>query len=440
MDIECDVSLDFFTALNDDCIFEIFRRIALDELCEMSQVCKKLRELVEDYFPRRYPKLLSKKVTIEKKSKNGPIGFCQPEKYVRCFSRFLQNIEIRFERNEMNGELLKFMRSNCGKNITEIEFDGLKWSVEFEQSMKDILSNVESMTFECSARKSFKGSLVDVLNGLPHLKSLEIYGPKKLLKSIDLWRIRCPQLESFTCEISADGILNDLKQFFQENVALKHFKCVADDLKADKVKKILEIIAQFNNIEDLFINSFTGGLDFSLIRDELKVLDDRENFKQFGMRVDMDEVHQLFNLTPLKTFNELQLFDYYGNSSRLDASIPTAFESLATLELIHNVSGKTAENLAKNLRNLDELYLNGIRSNVKEVIKVFVRYAPKLRVIGVSNAKVDRNVFNVKSFNDERKKLKNAVKLIINSVYCSKNTSDNELVVLKRCTCFDYYD
>lgn len=50
-----EVKIDYFTSLIDDCMFNIFDRLTLHDLCNISKTCVSLRDIAGQYFIRKYP-------------------------------------------------------------------------------------------------------------------------------------------------------------------------------------------------------------------------------------------------------------------------------------------------------------------------------------------------------------------------------------------------
>lgn len=51
----CVEEINNFSSLIDDCVFEIFNWLSLDDLCSISETCTKFKTLACQQFMRKYP-------------------------------------------------------------------------------------------------------------------------------------------------------------------------------------------------------------------------------------------------------------------------------------------------------------------------------------------------------------------------------------------------
>lgn len=408
----------FTTILPDECISEVLEYLSIDDLCSVNRTCKRLQALSEVHFDRKYQHLASKRVLI-RKFRNGEIGFDSNERYIKCFSRKLQSFVLSFPEGKMNDELLQFMRTNCGENIKEITFHGWQYSKSFEEGIRTVLKNVETITIDSHAGNS-NMRLDVVLHNLPALKHLNA----GYFADVESWRnVKGLQLESLSCNVDRRmglGSVN-LQRFLWRNPKVKCLKCAVDD--DDLIKPILKKVAKVAQIEELLFIFHCWRTDFSSIRNQLKILDERAGFKRFGLTItDGSCLKNVFELASLKSFSILRLWDC--EFSDMEKHIPelNLMVNLEVLEFVgeNSINDKIAMNLSKNLVNLRKLaFLENKewlpKKNVVDVLKTFIRNAPKLTEIELQECGIDEKELssNVPVFIAERKKLENATRLII---------------------------
>lgn len=415
---------DYLSSLNDDCIFEILKLISLDDLCAVSVTCKRLHELAADHFSRKYSELSSKPIIIEEE--NGVIDFCRIENYQKCFAP--QSITVRY--SEMNAKFWKFMRSNCGPKIKKIIFNGLYWTKLFDEEIKFTLQHVEIIALMLWKKTNIR--LDDVLKHLPLVKNVKIDG----FDVVDLPHTICPQLEVFDCRINHPSMADALKNFFLQNTTVKRFTCRIRRPNSDLIKKLLKNVIH-TKIEELFLAFHTADeIDFTLIRNELKMLDARESFKR--LELETNSMKNLFELASLKTFKGFHLCTWQFNRTSERVSEINSFIHLTILMIGSLTVNVFNENLLYNLPNLMELYYFGgvICMYVpSEMIVPFVRYAPKL-IKFVVNFDEAFGHLCLERLNAERSQLKHASNLVIylKPSITTENYTNNCLVRVKYIT------
>lgn len=409
--------IDYFTSLNEDCILEIFERLTLDELCAINDTCKKLRQLAQYHFPRKYPNLLTRRIYIEKDLRKGQIGFYHDESYVRCFSKHIQSIEI-CERVKMDDKLLGFIRTNCCPNIKNIAFNNYRdgtWSETFVNGIKDILFKAEAIDL-CGTPEH----LSDIPKYLPAVKKLRIqfmlqyednFEGLKLLRTM-----KCPRLEEFIYSTN-QSMLGDLKSFLEQHETIKRFICITSDLETECFKQLLKIVAA-TNISELFVANFDGcHIDFALIRSEFEMLDNCAHFKRLEVCLDDGiptgrSINNIFGLASSRSFSGLYLSEWDCPMVQFNPA-SNLLTNLTTLTISYYISELDALNLAQKLPNLNRFTC----FDEKAILTPFVRYTPKLTKIIVMyydfEHKSDDELPDLQMLNDERNKLNGATKLII---------------------------
>lgn len=396
---------DYFTALNDDCIFEVFRRLPIDDLGAVGRTCKKLKELAGNYIQRRHPELIPKSLTIA--MRNGIVNFDQKQSYIKCVSQCVETIEIILNENDSCDRFVQFIQVNCGKNVNKIKFFGTNWTKKFGKGIKYVLRNVPNIEFYgCT------DNFDHILTKCQSIKHLVIYIYKweKLSK---LPFKNYPSLETFQFDFLRieDAPWNQLATFFQRNQNVKRFVCM-NFLKVLMIKHLLAIIIENGNIEELFID-ICMAVDFGELYNEFKMLADRPNFKSFELKLsDESTLRTVDVLASLKSFTGLSLGKWSWSPTNLSYVNP--LKNLKVLRLDNcNLDESTATAMALNLDSLEEFHYRMYNIQVKECIKPFVRYAKKLTEMDIICDQVKDNHNDMPKLNDERRKLADARKLII---------------------------
>lgn len=402
--------LDHFDALNDDCIYEIFEYLSLDELCAVSATCKRVQELADAQFGRRYPELMSTSLNIL--WTNGAAEFNNTSKYLNYFSRKIEIVKIypTHIHDEFNEDLLEFLRSNCSENIKEIWFNGLNWSYEFQQGIKEFLSNVEVIKF-IGREQASNIRLNDFLGELPRLTHLSIEGFSPLVYQVN--RLRTVKLETFECAVAyPNWVAASFKDFFEQNPTIKRFKIATDCRAPEYLKLMLKAVTQSESIEELFI-TVMGGMDVSAVLDQFELLDERPNFKHLALAVDSNMSGQnLIKLASLKKFSELHSS---GNYSVLRGPVLRSLIHLKVLLLDkYYVHVENAENLGIDAKNLDTLIISDAGPlNFRCFMYSGVFYAAKLTEIVLRPHRFEAPHLDLDILNQARSRLAGASKMVI---------------------------
>lgn len=402
--------LDYFTTLNDDCIFEILERLSLDDLGALSRTCKKLHQMSEHHFQRRYPHLKSKRIYIVSNRFNDVLCFHEKDRYVKYFSRHIENVVINLPHRKLTDHLLQFMDVYCSKDIKKMKFISGSWAKSFKRGINEWLGRVETLFID---NHTYNDVCLDDALKLPLVKKLKFYD----LYNKKLPLFDCPNLEVFDCCIAtrSPGIMNDLKVFFERCPKLKRFTCRLDP-RTDRLKQLLEIVIP-TRIEELFIEffGFCGKIDFKTAKNELRMLDQREHFKRLEIKIDAMEMKNSSELTSLKSFTGFY-FANWKQSVHVNRYIEdcNSFRNLTILLMRGYVSETFSTNLAKNLPNLKIMSKSGKQSNdVQRTIMPFARFARKLNSMIVHEEEIEPEVLDINSLNAERSKLDDAEKLVI---------------------------
>lgn len=413
---------DHLTMLNDDCIFEIFDQLSLDDLCVISGTCKKLQEMAELYFQRCYAELSSEAITIEKK--RGMVRFKEFGLYMETFRSQIKNVVVDFERYEMDEQLLQFMRKNCNKNIRRITFIFKSWSASFADGIKEFLQSVEVVSLIQPHR--IDACFGDILNDLPHLKVLKIDD----MGTAKLSLIACPRLEVFECYVRCESRLDELHQFSKENKTIKRFTCriCLYPPNVTFIKQLLKGVTG-SLVEEFFLESHDiFSIDFEMLQKELRELDEHEHFKRFELRTNAKKMKNSFELATVKSLTGLHL-------SNLNRKIPeiNSFDHLTTLVIHGDLRESVAKSLPKIVPNLKEFYYNlnhcYHEDKVSKILLPFVRHSKHLVKFVFIDCRVKEKHFNITKLCAERKKKSGATKL---TIYLAPNTLDEIALAASR--------
>lgn len=443
---------DYFTSLNDDCILEIFDRLSLDSLCEISVTCKRLHVLAGNYYQRKYPELVSRTVRIE--NIDGRIRFRGPEKYAKYFSKHAKSV-VYFGHYEKNEQLVQFMRSNFSKNIKKFSFYGVNRFKSIGREIREFLQQVEILSCTIVSNR-IDVCFDDILNNVPRVKILHIDLPKSI-KKVKMPRIEMSCLEVLWFRSNFSLVMNELERFLQCNSTIKRLTFELWRAKTNDVKKLFEIVIR-SKIVELFVEFCSESLseepflfiDFGAMRKEVEMLDECEHFKRLEVRFDFNRTEglgvYLLSLMGswLRAFKGLHIHNLHNRDGFTQfLRCHTHLTVLSIDQRFKEVNHEIHQLLSKELTNLEEFYYyrqnqhGQITSNVKEIISFYVRNTRKLYKIVVLNLEAEDSSFNALEFSEQRKKLNDGIELTIYVASDKKETttvSDNasELVTIKR--------
>lgn len=456
--MERDENLDYFTALNDDCILELFHRLPLSDLCAVSTTCKKLKKLAGEHFHRKYPRLVAKKIAIGKNRSVDYECFRISEysgQYANYFSQQIENVGIYSDK--YNTQLVEFMQTKCSKRIKTILFMCTRWDETFRTLMRKsvcaqkIFKNIVTAHFvypnflhKEDQKSLYLGDILDYCTQIKCLKVQDFYALHSLpSKSI-------PSLEALEYHISNRYApdFEHLATYLQRSPNIKRLTCNVDF--ANAAKRLFAIVRETSSIEELFIQfNFIWSNDFELILDDLKTLNECEHLKRIECcvirRYNVDNTKMLEILSALTKLCGIHLIRMRNVNQWVEP-----------LQLIVNLKTlsfngcqfpkETASDLARNLPNLEQLRIWNEHLNIGErwkatfddCVKPFVRFSKKMRNIFIETDSIFKDeYYDILELNEERKKLKGAHKLTI----CLQENDDaaggsyeksSELVNIKR--------
>lgn len=326
------------------------------------------------------------------------------DKYAKNFNRKIDRIEIHgFGRNKQNNaKLANFLQTHCSTSVKIISFVDCVWSKCFEKKLQCILQTAEVIRF----------SYICFNMGFPTKKYPKI---KEIVLHAESGMMKYPHS------------LANLAKFLVNNPNVKRFECNVYDLRTERLKQILNILIESNQIEELclYVKDVVASITFV---DELKTLEKRSGFKQmileFSARYPITE--DIFKVASLKKLTAIKLQGFKMVNS-LETFQP--FAHLKDLHLVSCVELKQAEAdlLARNIPNLEGLYLiigeqlfrlpRFVEVNAFHQITPFARYSSKLKKVIVKGFNVVTDSVgseeNIMELDAARKQLENACKLMI---------------------------
>lgn len=437
-----------FLSMNNDCIYKIFEWLELDDICSISETCKKLKMLSSDYFRRKYnDKLLNGMRIVAVK---GKIEFQPNERCVRSFSRCFDTVIVNVVSKELRNidigrfDLPLFIREHCNEYLSSIKFQSMFLYHSFGDSIKSVLENVETVKFSAC---DLEGSYHQILRHCRNVKYLTV-GENYGNKIDELLLETYPKLEHFNCIYYGRVLMtNNLKIFLRQHPNLKRLSwCfharIRETTTFDKTLECIEVIVENGKyLEELFL-SFDGIYNFTSISDKLKVICDREHFK----RLDLDFRYTTlgYKLTPmiiehgeqlstLKSLLGLYLchFAEYGYYFLPTLSV---MKDLRILQLDCVASMKRLNDIRfDGMSNLVELHI-GTLVDVKFVQKIICQ-VKNLKIVTILRCNSFFSKLNVPMLNVERKKLCDNPLVIYVDLKANKNKNfenvDQDLITVE---------
>lgn len=198
-----------FLDLNDNCILEVFDYLPLNDVCSLSETCRRMHALGSGHFMLKYK---SKVLVFVDWLYRNLITFPFPfqEKYRKCFAKSMRSVTLlkHFSTIAAMQKLNKCYEreegSEAASSIEAIRF--VDWNVDVSKALltpiSTILENVESLTFEQTAiNADLDGCLFDFMPNLKQLTVLTFTNNNPRSKKIlldSIWKQQpCPTLEYF---------------------------------------------------------------------------------------------------------------------------------------------------------------------------------------------------------------------------------------------------
>lgn len=404
-----------FLSVNNDCIFKVFEYLELDDLCAISDSCKKLKMLSSDYFQRKHQNKLKRDMRIV--AIDGNIQLLPNERCVwsfsRCFDKVIVNVDTRVLRNIFVNWPL-FIRENCNEYLSTIQFVKMFLCHSIGDQLVDILENVETVAFSaCDLESTYH----QILKHCPNLKYLSVderFGHKTEQLLLETY----PKLEHFTCLYYGRVIMTkNLKIFLRQHHNLKRLTwCfharIREATLSDKTLECIEmIVSDGSNLRELLL-SFDGTYNLEAICDKLTALCDRNHFGRLELdfrsttlgyefsKMLLDHGHHLLNLKTLSGLH-LSSFSDYGSHflptlSKLENLRILQLDIVAFIKRFNYVS-------FDGMSNLEELHIGKLVDF--RFVQKFICEATKLRLVSIWRCRFAINRLDLPMLNIKRKRL-----------------------------------
>lgn len=382
--------------LNTDCMAEICEWLSICDLITLSHTCEVMRIFVGQYFHRNYSiptvcdndKFLTNSGTVVNISNLSP---------------FIKKVSIVGDR--LRDTRFKYIAENCN-SIEHLKFECITLSDDSISSIKNIL------------RKAQRIDLIRV-----HTRG-DFY--EKFLKY-------CEHLSTF-CLQSSDNIFigsSDNKWLQHKFPNLKHLEFV--QIPSTRINNLNVFLEKNSQLESLAMNSSLVWKNQDVLRESKIKLKDFAIVINFEESRDYAAYFQLFNelhrqglfqqlhlyingftKTIITQMESLQAFvKLYFTNCKLDKSVTSSIASIIELGTVKSSNLNDIEYLAKNLVNLQRLF---IQCADLEDILTFLKFSRNLRIIQVKYLEINRcigKILNLPELNKARMQLKNARKVTI---------------------------
>lgn len=391
--------------LNVDCWQKIFDYISFDELYNMSQTCKRLRQIGGRYFQENFPILYGS-------FKGDGQGICfriwESDDHVpqNGLNEFIQKVVIR-------GELKRYLRIESFRSIRELTLSDVELNARQIGYIREILPEIEALNIlSCNVVGDLFEQLLQYCLKLKTLQTTDLYFLPPFVKNSNNWlKHSCPTLEHLELYV-LDWEPTDLALmgFLEKN---PNIKCFGTDLSYiwKHARAFLgESKIQLDRLTIHFHESMSDVIPIDEFVNVLKGLQ-VEGFYR-SLHLAMNGTSKLSSREMVNYIAPLRVLKALCKDVNID------FQSLVQLKELyipkfrnHSVS----DMLAKNLVNIEQLCLE--IATINDALP-FVRHAKKLRAVRVFS-------FNSESFfveyavdlvtlEKERQKLKKELQGLVN--------------------------
>lgn len=405
-----------FLDMDDDCIEAICNRLALDDLCSLSLTCKRVYNLTNRYFNRKYK---NHRMEIVNESSGPRVN--TDERYAKCFASSCRNIRITsmyWNLNPIN--LFTFLRLNCCENLNELEFDTINFSAQqsYGDQIRAQLANLTTISFiNCTTFDIYNG----FLRHCQHLEHLLVKEEQPIRMNCAWMLHRYPHLKTLVYHAAECYNVPRLTEFFRLNGHIKSIGCSGNCL-------LLNSIANANLTLDCLWLRIEHASFFSAIFERLQSMCQQKIVQHlkldFGWYV-IFTPEMTSNLATLAAAaapstgstldglsfasRELQLISYHP-------IIRHRFEHLRSLSLetAHPLTDAIFHVLTGNVPNLEEIHFHpwwsgGFIDNFRICIGILAAKLKRLSAIAIYQ--IDESLISSNSIiqmNVWRKQLRNA--------------------------------
>lgn len=366
-----------FLALNDKVLLEIFKYLPLNDVCSLSQTCRRMHALGASHFMLNYK---SKVIVFVDWWYGNLTTFPNQiqEKYIECFAKNMRSVTLLKHFSTINAmkKLSQFYQCGAGATppIKAIRFVNWKLDVSIAliTPIAAILKNIESLTFEDT---SINADLNGYLFGfLPNLKRLTVLGfPNNdprfgSISSNSIWmQPPCPTLEYFAWHKGSTINRRDefpaieIVRFLKINPGIKFVS-----LRLNSKEQLKMLMATGIQVNELFFTIACKSFDqneaeIDEIMNELKVFCEKQKSMKVINDVQRIRLHLKIDGYDFKEKSgQLELLapyivGIYFESFILECFAPV-FPKLINLKVLQ-VSEYVRAELLRLLPNLEEIFV-----------------------------------------------------------------------------------
>lgn len=412
--------------LDTDCMYEIFDRLTLRDLCAMAESCQQFKNLAEDYFQYQY----KSKETGLKVHNNRLMCDVKQERFLSTFRESFQTVTIYglkysvFAYAAKNIRHLKKMRF---KNNIPTK---MKISKEHGEILKKHLMTLKSIEFLGNVFTNEHGE--HLLKYCSNIESLHIetnifeYGRRGQPSCWLTWNY--PELKSIYIYYGIDRDDLEFGVFFKCNPSVEHLTI------GRNIEKTLSFIGE-NGIK---LNKITLNLrkkdDIETIIESLNGLYERGNLKRIELYV-YDHIFGVYGYGPALNLL-LGLESIFMKSCKVEwmHTVPGIFEKLKHLH-VETMKPEEADYLSSIAFNLEELR---VKKSKTDIVTTLASRLPKLERI-IVNEVIGHPEFDWLKLTELRKMLNNSNKLIVYvnekayiPIKLDQNENDGQCIAVKR--------
>lgn len=388
-------------SLNEDCFLQLFKWLSLDDLCQLSKTCTRLQQLTGDYYQKKYP---SQWINVTNATTDG-IVLLPNKNYVKCFSRFIQNLSVDFLRSD-HDVLASFLQRNCNSRPKSVQFKCTYLPNAFMDKIKTILANAETIAFRNCLVDS--GTITDRCDNVRNLFVVENLLNDQYEQVEELLNGKYPRLEHFHWRYAGYPDMDDLKTFLRNNPVKsitwyffrRHWNIIHECIDS--------IVMNATHLEELFISIEGQNYNFTKICQKLKVLCGRESFKRLEFQFVGEEVERKLMSQGGAMASLKSLVGLHFRSFRNFQNIVPLIKENPNLKIVQLKKDAEADDVILPLPNpslyalpnLEQLHLIGVSKNFS-YIHAYVLNSPKLKTVVVKDC--DFTDFQLNDLNAGRK-------------------------------------
>lgn len=383
-----------FLSLDDDCLLEIFNHLSLGDLCVISCVCKRLKNLAEHQFQRKHG---SKWMYLKYKSEKVQYTPVK-ENYVQCFEKYIKNIAVAV--NGKSQQKVFDVLDSSQLVYKQILLKAVEFSERINEKTKRVLDKATNIGFShCTIDDGFYENVLQHCNNMRALAFRENFDcvreANKITWGCHKWMLKkypnleCVIFQSAFC--SAKPVFENLPEFLHKNPSIKALTWYLTF--ADQTEPLLKTIIGFAvSLEELFV-SILYPWHLKIICRELKTIS-KEAVNLNRIELDFPDKYQCGFCDP----DIVSCFKHSILKSKLTGlhcyTITNVVASLVNLKTLHFGRSLVLDlhTIAPHLTHLEDLILSSSRDDwrlvrrwdVKAYITPFIRFSPKLKTIIVN--------------------------------------------------------